>query len=165
VVVDMFLKLKNPDVSGEATDAEHKGEIDVVSWSWGIQSPRDVSTGMAAAKFKLNELLIVKRIDRSSPVLMQLAKYNKVVEVATLTLRKAGTTQLTFFTVELKNARVTAVNVQCENSVAAMSTEVVERVNLGFDHVTVTYTPQGPTGAKGGGDVTFEADAYSPESR
>jgi hypothetical protein len=39
--------------------------------------------------------------------------------------------------------------------------DMVERVNLGFDHVTVTYTPQGSTGAKGGGDVTFEADAYS----
>jgi hypothetical protein len=34
-------------------------------------------------------------------------------------------------------------------------------VNLGFEHVTVTYTPQGSTGAKGGGDVTFEADAYA----
>jgi type VI secretion system secreted protein Hcp len=165
VVVDMFLKLKSPDVTGEATDVDHKGEIDVVSWSWGIQSPRDGATGKASAKFKLNELLIVKRIDRSSPVLMQLAKYNKVVEVATLTLRKAGTGQLTFLTVELKNARVTAVNVQCENSVTTASTEVVERVNLGFDHVSVTYTPQGSTGAKGGGDVTFEADAYSGDPR
>ena len=163
MVVDMFLKLKNPDVTGEATDTEHKGEIDVVSWSWGIQSSRDVSTGKAAAKFKLNELLIVKRIDRSSPVLMQIAKNNKVVEQATLTLRKAGTTQLTFFTVELKNARVTAVNVQCENTTTQTSTEVVERVNFGFDHVTITYTPQGSTGAKGGGDVTFEADAYTPD--
>jgi type VI protein secretion system component Hcp len=36
-----------------------------------------------------------------------------------------------------------------------------ETVSLGFDHVTVTYTPQGTTGAKGGGDVTFEADAYA----
>ena len=36
VVVDMFLKMKNPDVTGEATDVDHKGEIDVVSWSWGF---------------------------------------------------------------------------------------------------------------------------------
>lgn len=157
----MFLKLKNPDVTGEATDADHKGEIDVVSWAWGIQSPRDVATGKASAKFKLNELLVVKRIDRSSPVLMGLAKHNKVVEVATLTMRKAGTTQLTFMTVELKNARVTAVNLQCENAEGRPTTEVVEKVNLGFDHVTVTYTPQGSTGAKGGGDVVFEADSYS----
>jgi type VI secretion system secreted protein Hcp len=160
VVVDMFLKMKNPDVTGEATDVDHKGEIDVVSWSWGIQSPRDVATGKAAAKFKLNEVVIVKRIDRASPVLMQLAKHNKPVEVVTLTLRKSGSTQLTFLIVELKNARVTSVNVQCENTVAAVSTDIVERVNLGFDHVTITYTPQASTGGKGGGDVVFEADSY-----
>ena len=157
----MFLKLKNPDVTGEATDTDHKGEIDVVSWSWGIQGSTDVATGQAAAKAKLTELRIVKRIDRSSPVLMQLAKNNKVTDLATLTLRKAGTTQLTFFKIELKKVRVTAVNVESSNSVAATSTELVERVNLGFEHVTVTYTPQGSTGAKGGGDVTFDADAYS----
>ena len=160
-MVDMFLKLKNPDVTGEATDADHKGEIDVVSWSWGIQGSTDVATGLAAAKPKLTELRIVKRIDRSSPVLMQLAKNNKITELATLSLRKAGTNQLTFFKIELKKVRVTGVNVESANSITAPSTEMVERVNLGFEHVTVTYTPQGSTGAKGGGDVTFEADAYS----
>ena len=85
LLVDMFLKLKSPDVTGEATDADHKGEIEVVSWSWGIQGSTDVATGQAAAKPKLTELRIVKRIDRSSPVFMQLAKNNKVTELATLT--------------------------------------------------------------------------------
>jgi type VI secretion system secreted protein Hcp len=157
----MFLKLTSPDVTGEATDTDHKGEIDVVSWSWGIQGSTDVATGRAAAKAKLTELRIVKRIDRSSPVLLQLAKNNKVTEVATLSLRKAGTTQLTFFKIELKKVRITAVNLESANSTASVSTEMVERVNLGFEQVTVTYTPQGSTGAKGGGDVTFEANAYT----
>ncbi len=157
----MYLKLKNPDVIGETTDADHKGEIEVVSWSWGIQGSTDVATGRAAAKPKLTELRIVKRIDRSSPVFMQLAKNNKVTEFATLTLRKAGTTQLTFFKIELKKVRVTSVNLESANNLGATSTEMVERVNLGFESVTVTYTPQGSTGAKGGGDVTFEADSYS----
>ena len=161
MLVDMFLKLKSPDVAGEATDAEHGGEIEVVSWSWGLQTHRDVATGRAAGKFKLNELLITKRIDRSSPILMQLAKANKPISAATLTMRKSGTDQLTFFVVELKNARVTAVDLECQNGVSLTSTEVVERVHLGFDHVTITYTPQGQTGAKGGGDTTFEADSYS----
>jgi type VI secretion system secreted protein Hcp len=157
----MFLKLRSPDVAGEATDVDHKGEIDVVSWSWGIQGSLDVATGQAAAKPKLTELRIVKRIDRASPVLMQLVRNNKVTDTATLSLRKAGTTQLTFFKIELKKVRVTAVNVESMNTVGSPTTDLVERVNLGFEHVTVTYTPQGSTGAKGGGDVTFEADAYA----
>ena len=158
--VDMFLKVKSPDVTGEASDADHKGEIDVVSWSWGLQGSSDVATGKAAAKSKLTELRIVKRIDRSSPVLLQLAHQNKVAETATLTVRKAGTTQLPFFKIELKKARFTSVNLESANSDGTPSTNLVERVNIGFEHVTITYTPQGPTGAKGGGDVTFEADAY-----
>lgn len=157
----MYLKLKSPDVTGEAADSDHKGEIEVVSWSWGIQGSTDVATGRAAAKAKLTELRVVKRIDRSSPVLMQLAHQNKVVELATLTLRKAGGEQLAFFKIELKKARVTSVNLESANSDATPTTQMVERVNLGFDHVTVTYTPQGSHGAKGGGDVTFDADAYS----
>ncbi len=159
--VDIFLKLKNPDVTGEAADAEHKGEIEVVSWSWGIEGSRDVATGMAAAKPKLTELRVVKRIDRSSPILMQLAKNNKLADLATLTMRKSGGTQLPFFKIELKKVRVTSVLLESSNSDTTTMTEMVERVNLGFEHVTVTYTPQGATGAKGGGDVTFDADAYS----
>ena len=35
-IADMFLKLAG--VTGEAKDADHKGEIEVVSWSWGLQA-------------------------------------------------------------------------------------------------------------------------------
>jgi type VI secretion system secreted protein Hcp len=157
----MFLKVQKPDLTGEATDAEHKGEIEVVSWSWGIQGSSDVATGHASAKARLTELRIVKRVDRSSPVLMQLVRNNKLADLATLTVRKAGSTQMPFFKIELKKVRVTSVNVESENDVHSPSTELVERVSLGFEKVTVTYTPQGSTGAKGGGDVVFEADAFS----
>ena len=32
--VDMFLKIG--DIKGESTDDKHKGEIDVLAWSWGL---------------------------------------------------------------------------------------------------------------------------------
>jgi type VI secretion system secreted protein Hcp len=161
VQVDIFLKVTNPDVTGEATDSEFKGQIEVVSWSWGIQGSRDVATGKASSKFKVTELRVVKRIDRSSPTLMSMVKNNKPADAAVLTMRKAGGTQLPFFKVEMKKVRVTAVNLQSINSVTDPNPEMIEQVELGFDKVTVTYTPQSETGAKGGGDVTFEADAYS----
>ena len=34
MAVDVFLKLG--DVKGESKDSKHEGEIDVLSWSWGI---------------------------------------------------------------------------------------------------------------------------------
>ena len=118
-----------------------------VSWSWGIQSPRDVTTGKAAAKFKLNEVVIVKRIDRASPVLMQLAKHNKPVEVVTLTLRKSGSTQLTFLIVELKNARVTGQRAVREQRGVDEHRRRRARQPR-FDHVTTTTRRRHPLAAR-----------------
>ena len=42
---DYFLKLDG--IPGESTDAKHKGEIDVLSWSWG-ESPEIAPTPEAA---------------------------------------------------------------------------------------------------------------------
>jgi type VI protein secretion system component Hcp len=40
---DTFCKLT--DVVGEAKDASHKGEIDVLSWSWGATQPGSFHRG------------------------------------------------------------------------------------------------------------------------
>ena len=42
-VVDMFLNI--PGVEGESNDNKHKGEIDVLRWSWGMsESPAEPSS-------------------------------------------------------------------------------------------------------------------------
>ena len=148
----MFLKVDS--VTGEAPDGDHKGEIEVTSWSWGMQAPADVVTGKASGRRRLSELQIVKKVDRSSPTLMDYLKTNKDVKTAKLTVRKAGTTPLEYFTIELKEVRVTSVKVE------SVETELVERVNLGFVEVTVTYVQQSSTGIKGGGDVVFNDKAH-----
>jgi len=151
-IADMFLKLTG--VTGEATDADHAGEIEVVSWTWGLTAPTTL-TGEAKGRTALSELQVVKRVDQSTPTLMQLLRNHKVTPSATLTVRKAGTTPLTYFALTLEQVRVTAVTTTSE------ATELVERVSLGFAKIKVVYTPQSATGAKGGGDVTFEADAHA----
>ncbi len=35
MAVDMFIKIG--DIKGESADSAHKEEIDVLSWSWGVQ--------------------------------------------------------------------------------------------------------------------------------
>ncbi len=148
----MFLKMQG--VAGESGDAEHKGEVEVVSWSWGMQAPAAIA-GAHAGKSTLSELRIVKRVDHSSPTLMKYLRWNKLVSLATLTVRKAGKTPLEYFKIELENVRVTSLTVESE------ATELVERVHLGFSKVRVTYPPQDATGAKGGGANVFETDAHA----
>ena len=149
----MFLKVQG--VTGEAGDAEHKGEIEVVSWSWGMQASTDLATGQAAGKSRISELHIVKRVDLASPTLMTYLRNNRVVGTANLIVRKAGTTPLEYFRIDLVNVRVTAVKTESENA------ELIERVSLGFQKIIVSYTPQGASGAKGGGTNVFEADAHA----
>ena len=153
-IADMFLKVAG--VTGEAQDSDHKGEIEVVSWSWGLQAPAALggptsTTGRAA----LQELVITKRVDKSTPTLMQFVRNHKVLPTALLTVRKAGATPLEYFRIELSNVRITALSTHSE------SADLVERLQLGCTKIRVIYTPQSATGAKGGGDVVFEADAYA----
>ena len=40
-VVDFFLKVDG--IEGESQDSKHKGEIEVVSWSWGETNAGDAA--------------------------------------------------------------------------------------------------------------------------
>lgn len=151
-IADMFLKING--VTGEVADNDHKGEIEVVSWSWGMQSPSSALTGQATGKATLSELLVVKRFDQSSPTLMNFLKNNKLVSQAQLTVRKAGKTPLEYLTIELENVRITSLKAETHEA------ELVEHVSLGFSKVRVSYVPQDATGARGGGSNVFEADAH-----
>ena len=150
-IADMFLKVHG--VTGEAADADHKGEIEVVSWSWGMKGSASITTGKTA-KATVTELHVVKRVDQASATLMKFLWTNKLVNEAQLTVRKAGKTPLEYFKIELANVRVTSVTTESEG------TELVERVTLGYSKVKASYVPQDGSGAQGGGANVFEADVH-----
>ncbi len=149
----MFLKVHG--VTGESGDADHKGEIDVVSWSWEMESPMETMTGVAKGRAVVGELKIVKKVDASSPTLMSYLRTNKVVSQACLTVRKAGEKPLEYFRIELQNAKVTSLKAESDGD------ELMEHLQLGFSKMKVIYTPQGKTGGSGGGKVEFETDAHA----
>jgi type VI secretion system secreted protein Hcp len=152
-VADMFLKVQG--VTGEAGDADHKGEIEVVSWSWGMQaSSTSIAGDQGTGRSTLSELEVVKRVDLASPTLMLYLRNNKEIGQARLTVRKAGTVPLEYVKIELKMVRITSMKLESQGS------ELVERLRLGFSRVRVEYTPQGSSGAVGGGTNVFEANAH-----
>lgn len=151
---DMLLQLAG--VVGESSDAKHKEFIDVSSWSWGMLSPTDVSTGHAFAKAKVEDFRIVKRADRSSPVLIQYLKENTIVKTGQLIVRKAGGADpLTYYEIAFKNLRVTSFKTHTE------TLDLIETVTFAFETATFKYTPQSGTGAKGGGTVEYTVSAYA----
>jgi len=150
-IADMFLKVQG--VTGEASDTDHKGEIDIVSWSWGMRSQYEGA--LARSKAKINDLTVVKRADRASVTLMQYLRNHKIADQALLTVRKAGQTPLEYLTIDMKKVRIVSINHETQG------TELEERVTLGFSSVEVTYTPQGASGGKGGGALSFFTDLES----
>ena len=66
-----------------------------------------------------------------------------------------GGDPLEYFRIELEQVRITGLTTDTQD------TELIEKLKLAFQKVTVTYiSQQSGTGAKGGGDVVFTADAH-----
>jgi type VI secretion system secreted protein Hcp len=145
---DMFLFVKGAKsgvIKGEAQDATHAEEIDVVSWSWGMQSKSSLGSTVPAGRATVNELKIVKRIDSASTPLMHALRSNEPIIKAVLTLRKSGKGALEFFKITIEQGRVTTVNIDAGGDRAG-TPDVFEEVRFTFNKITVEYVPQGKDG-------------------
>lgn len=159
---DMFLKVKGAKhglIKGESQDDEHKGEIDVVSWSWGMQASSSVGGGGASGKATIHELKIVKRVDSASTALMLALRSNEVIKEAVLTLRKAGKTHHEYLKITIEQGRVTSLNIEAGDP--AGSPHISENVGFSFNKIAIVYTGQGNDGQPLGGMVYEDQFASS----
>ena len=145
---DIFLSVKGARsgvIKGESQDTVHPREIDVVSWSWGMQANPALGGGAAASKALVHELKIVKRVDSASTPLMSALRSNELITKAVLTQRKAGKTQLEFLKVTIEQGRVTSIAIDAGDGRSG-SPDVFENVSFTFNKITVEYVPQGKDG-------------------
>jgi type VI secretion system secreted protein Hcp len=86
---DFFLKVdaeQGGAVKGEAQDSDHKDEIDVIDWSWGMSAPA-APTGLRKARAAIHHLVIRKRMDSASTALMKALSHNEKLTTVVLTAR------------------------------------------------------------------------------
>jgi type VI secretion system secreted protein Hcp len=96
---DIFLKLDG--ISGESTDEDHKGEIDVEAFTFNAKR--------ASGKVKFSPLRVIKVYDASSPKLMQAAASGRHIRSGTLTFRRSGDPNgVEFLTYKLSDLTVTS---------------------------------------------------------
>jgi len=160
---DMFLMVKGAKhgvIKGESQDGQHKGEIEILSWSWGMQAKTNLGGGTATGKATINDLRIVKRVDSASTALMLALRTNEPIQKAVLTLRKAGKSQLEYLKITIEQGRVTALTVEAGD--LSGSADIFERVSFSFNKIEVEYVPQGKDGQPQGG-MTF-SDQWSDMS-
>jgi len=160
---DAFLMIKGAKhglIKGEAQDDQHKGEIDVLSWSWGMQAKPHLGGGTATGKATINDLRIVKRVDSASTALMLALRTNEPIQKAVLTVRKAGKGHIEYLKVTIEQGRVVSLTIDTVETTGAP--DILERVSFSFNKIEVEYVPQGKDGLPQGG-MTF-ADQWSDQS-
>lgn len=144
---DMFLSVKGAksgQIKGESHDTAHADEIDVLSWSWGMESRASLGGGTATGRAIVRELKIVKRVDSSSTALMSALRSNELITKAVLTVRKAGKSPLEYLKITIEQGRVTGLTI--EGGDTGGSPDVFENVVFSFNKITVEYVPQGKDG-------------------
>jgi type VI secretion system secreted protein Hcp len=138
VAVDMFMKIDG--VSGEAKDSAHSGEIDVLSWNWGLtqSGSRHVGGGGGSGKVSVHDINFVKYVDKSSTDLMLFCCNGKHVASAQLTVRKAGENPVEYMVIKMTDCLISSHAGGGSNG----DDRLVETVTLNFAKVEVEYTPQ-----------------------
>lgn len=143
MAVDMFIKLD--DIKGESVDDKHKGEIDVLAWSWGVtqSGTTHIGSGGGAGKCNVNDLSFTKYVDRSSPVLLKMCMLGTHVGNTQLVVRKAGGKPLEYIKIVMEDSIVTSINTGGSGG----EDRLTENVTLNFARVRFEYVPQKADGS------------------
>jgi type VI secretion system secreted protein Hcp len=143
MAIDTHIKFDGID--GESAHKDHKGEVAVLSWSWGLTSATGASTVAGAGRRKAvpQEMRIVHRYDKASPMLAKQAVLGKQVSSAVLSARKAGEGQKDFLKVTMKDVLITSVQAS-EGGEGPM-----EEVAMSYGTIDFEYRPQDAKGSLG----------------
>jgi type VI secretion system secreted protein Hcp len=174
---DSFLKLDG--IKGESADAKHKGEVDILSFSFGASQTGTSATGGGggAGKVQIHDIHFTKKVDASSPLLFLNCASGAHIKEATLVVRKAGGKQLEFLKIKLTDVLISSVKPHGQGeqnehvghtagqgamrattleagAVRSWGDEVpIEDLSLNFAKIEYSYQPQGADGAAQGGPI------------
>jgi len=145
MALDMFIKLQG--IAGESADKTHKGEIEILAWSWGASQSGTThsGTGGGAGKVNIQDISFTKYVDKASPTLFLNCANGKHIPSATLTVRKAGENPLEYLKLDLNEILVSSISTGGSGG----EDRLTENITLNFAKMKMTYTPQN---VKGGGE-------------
>lgn len=144
--IDYHIKIDK--VEGESTHKDHKGEVQALSWSWGVSQPSSVGSGVGgSAKGKAvgQEFVFTHHYDKSSPVIAKHCASGKHFDSVVMTARQAGEGQKDFLKITLKDCMVVSVTPSGHSG-----GEIVESVGLSYTDIEFEYKPMDGKGNQGG---------------
>jgi type VI secretion system secreted protein Hcp len=144
---DWFLKIDG--VEGESRSDAHKGEIDVLAWSWGVTQtgspPHGGGAGAGRADFQ--DFHFITRISKASPRLFLAAASGSHFKWAQLSGVRAGGTSKAGDFLKYKLSDVLVTSVQHSDAEDDLPTEQISMSYAKFQMDYSTQTPSGKLGA------------------
>lgn len=151
---DFYLKMG--DIKGESLDDKHKGEIDLISFKFGVRQPgaaSGVGAGAGVGKAQFHEFSFEKRVDAASAKLMLACASGQHFPEATLTCRRAGGTQAEYFKIKLEEVLVSGY--ECTGGETDFKdTLPIDTFHLNYSKISVNYKAQNADGSEGANTQT-----------
>jgi type VI secretion system secreted protein Hcp len=109
-------QLKGESTKGQSSQKSGWKNKVVLSFEFGLQSPRDASSGLPTGKRTHSPITITREVDSASPLLWQALCTNEALESVKFTFDKLGSgspghgfTRPRFLSIELKNALIASI--------------------------------------------------------
>jgi type VI secretion system secreted protein Hcp len=150
---DAFLKIDG--IPGESTDDKHKDWIEILSFDFGMIQPSSATDSSAGGgtteRVDLEDMDLVKHLDKASPKLYELCCNGKHIKDATLELCRAGGDKTKYL--EVKMEQVVISSARPSGKSEGSDGFPTEKISLNFGKVKWTYTQQKRADGSGGGNV------------
>ncbi|PJI84245.1 type VI secretion system secreted protein Hcp [Yoonia maricola] len=146
MAVDIFLKLDK--LKGESVDDKYAGEIDVVSWEWGMtqSGTTHLGPGGGSGKVNVSDMTLTKYVDMATHELLKHCATGTHIATGELIVRKAGAIPLEYMRIKMTDIMITSYTTGGSDD--GMD-RVTETVTLNFAKYEVTYASQKKDGSKG----------------
>jgi type VI secretion system secreted protein Hcp len=150
MAVDYYLKLDQID--GEAADSNFKGQIQILSWSWGASQVSSVagSGGSGAGKADLSDLSITTNFDKATPKFFNSIVIGQHIKTGTMSAVKSGAKGKPYLKVDFKELFVTSLQISASSEVPTIS------VSFTYNEIKIDYSAQNEDGnLESTGPVTY----------
>lgn len=152
--------IKFDGVDGEATHKDHKGQIEVLSWSWGAANASALAGGGSGkGKGEGHPFQFVHLYDKSSPVLAKHCAQGKHFASVVLTARKSGEGQKDYFKVTMKEVLINHIAPS-----GSQGGDITESVSMTYKDIEFSYKAQDDKGGLSG-EVKFGWNLATTETR
>jgi len=140
MAVDYFLKLDG--IQGESADANHKNEIQIMSFSWGASQTSSVSGtgGSGAGKADLSDFSIMTYFDKATPKFFKSIVQGTHIATGTMSAVKSGGNGKPYLKVDFKELFVSSLQISASSEIPTVS------LSFTYNEIKIDYSVQDEKG-------------------